>query len=166
MNNIQITFRNRSTVAPSGTWICSFCVPIKVDLRQVSGFYPAAVQIFGILSLEVASASLSIKRWAGRPVCGRNRKHEQDGFLPFVGTAFTSGKRLRFVILPSHLSGGTQLSASVAVYGEALVVSVVTVADGNRHGIGRQRGDYQILADASTRTRRLWLQACSTKDWR
>jgi hypothetical protein len=32
------------------------------------------------------------------------------------------------------------------------VVSVVTVADGNRHGIGRQLTDYQILADAITRT--------------
>jgi hypothetical protein len=75
----------------------------------------------------------------------------KDGFLPFVETAFTSGKRLRSVISPSHLSGGTQLSASVAVYGEALVVGVVTAAHGNHHGIGHQLTDYQILADASTR---------------
>jgi hypothetical protein len=118
------------------------------------------------LEVAVSSARLSIKRCSGRPVCGRNRKMSKDGFLAFVETAFTSGKRLRFVILPSHLSGGTQLSPSVAVYGETQVVSVVTVADGNRHGIGRQLTGYQILADTSTRTTEALVTSLLNRNWR
>jgi hypothetical protein len=76
----------------------------------------------------------------------------KDGFFALVDSAFTSGERLRFVLLLSNSSGGSQVSARVAVYGEVRVIRVVTVAGGDRYGIGCQLTKYRVLADAGAIT--------------
>jgi hypothetical protein len=74
-----------------------------------------------------------------------------DGFFALVESEFAPGERLRFVILLSDSSGGTQDSARVAMYGEVRVIRVVTVG-GDRYGIGCQLTKYRVLADAGGRT--------------
>jgi hypothetical protein len=90
----------------------------------------------------------------GQEICllTQTENVSKDGFFALVESAFTPGERLRFVLLLSNSSGGSQVSARVAVYGEVRVTRVVTVAGGDRYGIGCQLTKYRVLADAGTIT--------------